>query len=137
MQASAQAVQNTGNQKASRPLSPRVSVYRWRAPMLASFAHRLSGVVLVIFVPVYLCLLSGLTASADDFSSTLDWMHSSVGRLFLWLVGAALMYHLVNGIRFLLLDAGFAETKQTMQWSARFSLVAGVAGALLLAVYLW
>jgi len=105
--------------------------------MLASFAHRLSGVVLVLFIPVYVCLLSGLTASAADFSSMLDWMHSSVGRLFLWLVGAALIYHLVNGIRFLLLDAGVAETKKTMQLSARFSLAVGVAGALLLAVYLW
>ncbi len=130
-------VHNTDNQRSARPLSPRVSVYRWRGPMLASFAHRISGVVLVLFVPVYLCLLSGLTASAADFSDTINWMHSPLGRLLLWLIGSALIYHLVNGMRFILLDAGFSETREEMRGSARFSLAAGLAAVVLLAVYLW
>jgi len=135
MQARPQIVQNAAH--SSRPLSPRVSVYRWQMPMLASFAHRINGLVLVLFVPVYVCLLSGLTGSPDDFSNTLDWMHGVAGRLMLWAVGAALIYHLVNGIRFLLLDAGFSETREAMRGSAKLSLAAGVVGALVLAVYLW
>jgi len=135
MQAKSQTVQDARHP--SRPLSPRVSVYRWQMPMLASFAHRISGLVLVLFVPIYICLLSGLTGSRDDFSSTLDWMHGTTGRLMLWVVGAALIYHLVNGIRFLLLDAGYLETRESMRLSAKFSLAVGVVGALVLAVYLW
>ncbi|MDX8391770.1 MAG: succinate dehydrogenase, cytochrome b556 subunit [Mariprofundaceae bacterium] len=136
MQASHQAAQDAGGQK-PRPLSPHVSVYRWRAPMLASFAHRISGIVLVLFIPVYICLLSGLTATADDFSRMLQAMHSPFGRLFLCLLGTVLIYHLINGIRFLLLDAGIFETRDGMRWAARLCLGTGVIAALILAVYLW
>ncbi len=137
MQATPQVAQSANHRSPVRPLSPRSSIYRWRAPMLASFAHRISGFVLLLFIPVYLYLLSALTASPEDFLRVLDGMHSTVGRFMLWLVGTALIYHLVNGIRFLLLDAGFSETREKMRGNARFSLVAGVIGALFLAVYLW
>jgi len=138
MQATPQAAQSTHLRSSSaRPLSPRSSIYRWRAPMLASFAHRISGFVLLLFIPVYLYLLSALTASPEDFSRALDGMHSTAGRFMLWIVGAALIYHLANGLRFLLLDAGLSETREKMRASAWFSLVAGVIGASFLAVYLW
>jgi len=120
-----------------RPLAPRLSVYRWQIPMMASLAHRASGIVLALFVPIYLFLLTGLTSSPEDFTQTLDWMHSLPGRLILWLTGMALIYHLVNGIRFILLDAGWFETRDAMRMTARVSISAGVLGALLLGGFLW
>lgn len=120
-----------------RPLAPRLSVYRWQIPMVASLAHRASGIVLALFVPIYLFLLTGLTSSPEDFTSTLDWMHSLPGSLILWLTGMALIYHLVNGIRFILLDAGWFEGRDAMRITARVSIGAGVLGGLLLGGFLW
>ena len=120
-----------------RPLAPRLSVYRWQIPMMASLAHRASGIVLALFVPIYLFLLTGLTSSPEDFASTLDWMHSLPGRCILWLTGMALIYHLVNGIRFILLDAGWFEGRDAMRITARVSISAGVLGGLLLGGFLW
>ena len=121
----------------ARPVSPRLSVYRWQLPMLASLAHRISGMMLALFVPVYLYLLTGLTASPDDFMHMLDWMHSLPGRLILWMAGSALIYHLVNGVRFILLDAGWFEARDSMRHTARVSIAAGVLAALMLGGYLW
>jgi succinate dehydrogenase / fumarate reductase cytochrome b subunit len=112
-------------------------VYRWQIPMVASLAHRASGIVLALFVPIYLFLLTGLTSSPEDFTSTLDWMHSLPGSLILWLTGMALIYHLVNGIRFILLDAGWFEGRDAMRITARVSIGAGVLGGLLLGGFLW
>lgn len=120
-----------------RPLAPRLSVYRWQIPMMASIAHRASGIVLALFVPIYLFLLTGLTSSPEDFSHTLDWMHSLSGRCILWLTGTALIYHLVNGVRFILLDAGWFETRDAMRITARVSIGAGVLGAIVLGGFLW
>ena len=120
-----------------RPLSPRLSVYRWGMPMLASLAHRASGIVLVAFIPAYLWLFHGLTSSVADFSGVVAWMHSLAGRFFLWLVGASLIYHLCNGLRFILLDAGFLESRAAMRATARLCLALGVVGALMLGVRLW
>jgi len=105
--------------------------------MLASLAHRASGIVLALFVPVYLCLLNGLTASPEDFTAMHDWMHTLPGRLTLWLAGVAMIYHLINGLRFILLDAGYGESREAMRLTARLSIGAGVLAALGLGACLW
>jgi len=121
----------------NRPLSPRLSIYRWRSPMLASVAHRASGIVLVLFVPVYLWLLRVLTGPPEDFAAGLHFLHSPVGRLVLWLAGASLIYHFCNGIRFICLDAGWGESRASMRLTARLVIGAGVLAMLLLAGLLW
>ncbi len=117
--------------KHARPLSPDLSIYRWRAPMLASIAHRASGMALVLFVPLYLWLLHGMTSSPDHYVATLDWLHSSLGKCSLWLVGVALVYHFSNGIRFLCIDAGWGESREMMRFSALLVLLIALFSALL------
>jgi len=117
--------------KHARPLSPRVSIYRWRAPMLASIAHRASGMALVLFVPLYLWLLHGMTSSPDHYVATLDWLHSLLGKSSLCLVGVALVYHFANGIRFLCIDAGWGESREMMRFSANMVLAIATFAALL------
>lgn len=119
-----------------RPLSPRLSVYRWQPAMIASLAHRVSGLLLVLFVPLYLWILHGMTGSADDFDRMQQWLHSGAGRLSLWLVGVALLYHFCNGLRFLSIDAGWCESRKMMRLSARVVIAMALAAALLLAVLL-
>ncbi len=90
--------------------------------MLASLLHRASGIVLVLFVPLYLWLLHLMTGSPESFAQAQAWMHTPLGRLLFWGVGAALIYHFANGIRFLLLDLGVGESRRAMRASARFVL---------------
>lgn len=122
--------------RAELPLSPRLTIYRWRAPMVASLAHRVSGLVLVASVPMYLWFLEGLTGDQASFMHMQQVLHSLVGQLALWLVGLAWFYHLVNGIRFLFVDAGWLETREGMRVSARFVLLVSFAFALLIGVLL-
>ncbi|TLS76373.1 succinate dehydrogenase, cytochrome b556 subunit [Mariprofundus erugo] len=119
-----------------RPLSPRLSVYRWQPAMIASLAHRVSGLILVLFVPLYLWILHGMTGSTDDFDRMQQWLHSGLGRLSLWFVGVALFYHFCNGLRFLSIDAGWCESRMMMRLSARVVIAMAGAAALLLAVLL-
>lgn len=121
----------------ARPRSPHLAVYRWQLPMIASLAHRVSGIMLTLFVPVYLFILTGLTGSPEDFARQMQWMHSIPGKLILWLTGSALIYHLINGLRFILLDAGWFEARESMRMTARISIGAGVLAGLLLGGVLW
>jgi len=114
------------------PLSPRLTIYKWRAPMIASIAHRASGLVLVLFVPFYLWVLHGMTGSPEDFEAAKVLIHSQLGRLTLWMAGTAFIYHFCNGIRFLLLDAGFGESHAMLRMSARFVIGAAFVSALVL-----
>jgi len=104
--------------------------------MLASVAHRASGLVLVLFVPLYLWLLHGMTGSPDSFNDAYNWLHTPLGKLSLWLGGSAFAYHFFNGIRFLLLDMGWAEGRGAMRNSARLVLGLTAAISLMLMVLL-
>jgi len=101
-----------------RPLSPRLTIYRWQPGMIASLAHRASGLALVLFVPLYLWLLRGMTGSTEQFDATSLWLHTGWGKLFIWMVGVSLAYHFCNGIRFLCIDTGWFESRSAMRTSA-------------------
>jgi succinate dehydrogenase / fumarate reductase cytochrome b subunit len=119
------------------PMSPRLSIYRWHIPMIASIAHRASGVALILFVPFYLWVLHGMTGTPDDFDQALALLHSPIGRLILWMAATAVVYHFCNGIRFLTLDAGWCESQQMMRLSARIVLFMALLAALLFGWLLW
>ncbi len=120
----------------ARPLSPRLSIYRWQPAMIASISHRATGLVLVLFVPLYLWLLHGMTGTADHFTDVTRWLHSGFGKFSLWLVGVSLAYHFCNGIRFLTIDAGWGESREAMRRSAQLVLGLTALAALVLAVLL-
>jgi len=114
-------------------LSPRLSIYRWHPGMIASIAHRGSGLVLVLLVPLYLWLLYGMAGNAANFAAVFDWLHTGVGKFSLWLAGVALVYHFCNGIRFLTMDAGWGESRAQLRSGAKIVIAVSVVAALLLA----
>ena len=105
--------------------------------MMASLAHRVSGLMLIVFIVAYPCLLAVMLGGPEGFARAREALTSPLGRLFLWASGAALAYHWFNGLRFLLLDAGFGESREAMRTSAKLALGAGVAAALGLGAALW
>ena len=123
-----------GDEAARRVLAPRLSVYRWRAPMIASLAHRLSGVVLALAFPLYLWFLACIAGDGVGFDRLQQQMHGLPGRFLLWVVAVALIYHLLNGIRFLCMDIGWLESRQGMRGSARLVLALALVIALLLGI---
>ena len=105
--------------------------------MLASIAHRASGMVLVLFVPFYLWVLHGMTGSPEDFEQALSLLHSPFGGLTLWMAGTAFVYHFCNGIRFLMLDAGWGESQPMLRLSARLVIVVAAVAAVVFGWALW
>jgi len=125
-----------GPEQRMRPLSPRLSIYRWQPGMIASLAHRASGLILVLFVPLYLWLLHGMTGSPDHFEQMQVWLHSGPGKFSLWLAGVALFYHFCNGLRFLAIDAGWLEGRNVLRLSARIVIGAAILVAAVMAFLL-
>ncbi|MDQ6982411.1 MAG: succinate dehydrogenase, cytochrome b556 subunit [Mariprofundus sp.] len=118
------------------PLSPRLSIYRWHITMIASIGHRASGMALILFVPIYLWLLRGMTGSEENFEAVFNWLHSDLGKVSIWLLGVSLVYHFCNGIRFLSIDAGWGESRDGMRNSAKVVIALTVVAAVVMAVML-
>jgi len=120
--------------KQQPPLSPRLSIYRWRLTMFASIAHRASGIFLVLMIPFAFWLLLSMAHGSITYMYGLTWLQSATGTLVLWLTCVAIFYHLMNGIRFLLLDIGKTDSREAMKLSAKIVVFSTLIFALLLAV---
>jgi len=71
---------------------------------VVSIAHRISGVVLVFAIPLMIYALQLSLASRQSFEQLAQVLDAPAGKVVFVLVVWALMYHLVAGLRFLLLD---------------------------------
>lgn len=93
--------------------------------------------MLVVFALGYVWLMAMMAGAPEEFVRAQAWLRAPAGRVFLWASGAALVYHWVNGLRFLALDAGLGESRGAMRFTARLALATGVAAAVALGAALW
>jgi len=116
-----------------RPLSPHLSIYRWPITMTLSILHRATGLALSVGLIVLVAWLFGAASDDASYSLILAALDSVPGRV--WLIGwsFAFFFHLSNGIRHLVWDAGFGFEKHQANASAWFVLVL----ALILTTAFW
>ena len=90
-----------------RPLSPHLQVYRWQITMTMSILHRVTGVGLTIGAFGLACWLMAVAAGGDHYAHAAQCLASPLGPFLLFGFSLSLVYHLLNGIRHLLWDAGW------------------------------
>ena len=90
-----------------RPLSPHLQVYRWQITMTMSILHRVSGVILTFGAFALAWWLLAVAMGGDAYVRAAGYLASPLGRVVLFGFSLALVYHLLNGIRHLLWDAGW------------------------------
>ena len=91
-----------------RPISPHIQVYRWQVQMVTSILHRASGIVLAVGSLLFVWGLVALAAGPEQWADFSKCIRSIPGFVVLFGWSWALAYHLVNGIRHLVQDAGWA-----------------------------
>lgn len=90
-----------------RPLSPHLQVYRWQITMTMSILHRVSGLVLTAGAFALAWWLLAVAAGGEAYDAAAACLASPLGMIALFGFSLSLVYHLLNGIRHLLWDAGW------------------------------
>lgn len=90
-----------------RPLSPHLQVYRLQLTSALSILHRGTGVFLVFGTMMIAFWVIVLALGYNSFTSYQDWLGSLIGKVLLVGWSFSLFYHLANGMRHLLWDAGW------------------------------
>ncbi|MBO7942051.1 succinate dehydrogenase, cytochrome b556 subunit, partial [Streptomyces sp. S9] len=106
-----------------RPLSPHLQVYRWQVQMVTSILHRATGVILSIGALLIAWGLTALAAGPEAWASFVACARSPLGFLILFGWTWAFAYHLINGIRHLVQDAGYGYKVQTFVRSGWVSVI--------------
>jgi succinate dehydrogenase / fumarate reductase cytochrome b subunit len=116
-----------------RPISPHLQVYRWQVQMMTSILHRATGIALAIGTSLVLWGLLSLAGGAASFDRFKACTGSPLGVALLFGWSWALFYHLCNGIRHLIQDAGAGYAIPQFVRSSWLS----VAGSIVLTVLVW
>ena len=120
----------------SRPLSPHLQVWKFHPTMLSSILHRASGVVNYVGVMLVAIWLIALASGEAAYTGLMDFLNGPIKILvILALIGftLSLIYHMLNGIRHLVWDAGKGfDPKASNQRSVLIMI-----GSVILTAILW
>lgn len=104
---------------------------------IASILHRLSGIFVFLLIPLLLCALQCSLKSQAGFDAVLSTLNTLWIKGLLWLFLTALVYHLLAGIRHMLMDCGFGEHLCAARYSSYLLFVLTAVCAAYLGVVLW
>ncbi len=90
-----------------------------------SILHRVSGVILFLFIPVFIYFFERSLQGEAGFNEVVSLLDSTLVKLFVALVLWGLAHHLFAGIRYLLLDFDVAIDKKSSRVSAQIVFVLG------------
>jgi len=117
----------------NRPLSPHLQVYRPQLTSILSITHRGTGIFLALGALYLVWWLLAIASGPEAYASVSAFSASIVGRLLLLGWTFSLFYHLANGIRHLVWDAGIGLDLKTTYMSGWLVVV----GAVVLTVIAW
>ena len=117
----------------TRPLSPHLDVYKWQVQMLTSILHRATGIALVAGMLGLVWGLVALAGGEKSWATFAECATSLLGKLVLFGFSWALAYHLINGVRHLVQDAGHGYAIPDFVRSSWISII----GSVVLVVVVW
>lgn len=117
-----------------RPVNLDLSTIQFPITALVSITHRVSGVILLAGILILMWMLDASLTSEESFLELQTILASPVAKLVLWAVLAALAYHLVMGMRHLLMDLGIGES---LEGGRRGATAAAVIAVILIVAAGW
>ena len=116
-----------------RPLSPHLQIYKWQVQMVTSILHRATGIALAVGTLLLAWALVALAQGDAAYARFKAVIGSPLGIVLLVGWSWSLFFHLCNGIRHLLQDAGLGYAVAQFVRSSWLAVV----GSVVLLVLVW
>jgi len=120
-----------------RPMNLNLWTLKFPPMAIVSIFHRISGVIIFLLLPFMLYLLQLSLKSSASFDDCLMMLSMIEYKFLVWVFLAAFFYHLIAGIRHLMMDLGFGESLNAGRISAILVMLLGVVMTILVGVWLW
>lgn len=121
----------------NRPVNLEISTIKLPITAFVSILHRLSGIFLFAGIAVLMWMLDTSLDSAEGFAAVQETLTSPLAKFILWAVLAGLAYHLVMGVRHLIMDFGVGESLRGGQLGAKLALALAIVLIVLAGVWVW
>lgn len=123
--------------KSQRPVNLDLRTIKLPITAYTSILHRISGVILFVGLAVLLYALDKSLASEEGFAQVQACMTSPLAKLVIWGLLSALLYHLVAGVRHLIMDMGIGETLEGGKLGSQIVLAVSAVVIVLAGVWIW
>jgi succinate dehydrogenase / fumarate reductase cytochrome b subunit len=123
--------------KSQRPVNLDLRTIKLPITAYTSILHRASGVILFIGLAIMLYALDKSLASEEGFAQVKACMTSPLAKLVIWGLLSALLYHLVAGVRHLVMDMGVGETLEGGKLGSQIVLAVSAVIIVLAGVWIW
>lgn len=120
-----------------RPVNLDLRSLKFPPMAIASILHRISGVVMFILMPILLCYLGQSLDSIESFDALQQHLTCALSKLILWAFGSAWAYHVMAGIRHMLMDTGLGESVDAGRRSAIIVIALAVLSTIFLGMWIW
>ena len=126
--------------KTTRPTNLSLNDLRTiKLPITAvtSLLHRITGVVLFLAIPIMLWLLSQALSETTNYAKFVAHLDMPSAKIISWVIFSSLSYHVIAGIRHLMMDLGYGETLEVAKLTSMLTLVASIIAAATWGAWLW
>lgn len=123
--------------KKQRPVNLDLTTIKMHAAANASILHRVSGVIMVFAVGILLWTLWLSLSSAEGFAQVQAMLDGFFFKFIIWGIVSALAYHMLGGIRHLLMDLGHFEELESGNATAKLIIALWVVLSVLAGVWIW
>lgn len=120
-----------------RPVNLDISTIKLPVTAYASILHRMSGILLFAGMAFLLWMLDSSLDSQESFAAVRDVSSNPICKFVLFVVLAGLAYHMVMGIRHLIMDCGVGESLKGGQLGAKIAFVIAFVSIALIGVWVW
>ena len=121
----------------ARPMHLNLFVIHFPITAISSIFHRISGIWIFICLPFLLFILQESLVSVESFADISNKLNIIYYKLFFFSFLVATIYHAIAGIRHIIMDFGFFESKNESKISSWIVIITSSVICLLVGVYLW
>tara|TARA_B110000208_G_scaffold173745_1_gene217810 strand:+ start:780 stop:1154 length:375 start_codon:yes stop_codon:yes gene_type:complete len=123
--------------KKQRPVNLDLTTIKMHPAATASILHRVSGVIMVFAIGILLWTLSISLSSAEEFNQLKALVDGLFFKLIMFGILSALAYHLLAGVRHLLMDLGHFEELTSGNVTAKLVMALWLVVSAVIGVWLW
>lgn len=123
--------------KKQRPVNLDLTTISMPASAKASILHRVTGVAL-FFALIFVIVVWAISLqSAQGFETAQELINGVIGKIITIGTLAVLSYHVIGGVRHLIMDMGYWEELESGNISAKVSIALWIVTVVLAGVWIW
>ena len=123
--------------KKQRPVYLNLTQIQLPVAGLSSILHRISGIIMFVAIGILLWLLDLSLRSQESFNMATSMLTHDLSKFVLWGILTAFIYHLIAGIRHMIMDAGYWEELEPGALSAKITIGISIVLSVMVGVWLW